>query len=151
MPVMDHDNDGTPGKRIELKFSWLPGPFAICKLPSDAAIPEWALTGVFTSVSRTPDELSIVCPADNLPANVNSESHWACFKLKGPFAFSQVGILAAFINPLAQSGVPIFAISTYDTDYVLIQEEFMGMAQKALGEAGHQLLGDDEAWRKLIE
>lgn len=102
-------------------------------------------------MTRTSDELSIVCSADNLPLNVNSESHWICLKLQGPFAFSQVGILAAFIDPLAQSGVPIFAISTYDTDYVLVQEEFWGMAAGALQEAGHQLLGDDEAWRKLIE
>ena len=151
MPVINHDNDDRPRKRIELKFSWLPESFAICKLPADAAIPEWALTGVFTSVSRTQDELSIVCPADNLPANVHSESHWECFKLEGPFAFSQIGILASFINPLSQSGVPIFAISTFDTDYVLIQEEFMAIAHKALEEAGHQLLGDDQSWRKLIE
>ena len=150
MPVM-HDDADAPKKRIELKFEWLPGPFAIVKLPADAAVPDWALAGVFTSVTRTSDELSIVCPADNLPPNANSGSRWTCFKLKGPFAFSQVGILAAFIDPLAQSGVPIFAISTYDTDYVLIQEEFAGMALGALREAGHELLGDNESRRKLIE
>ena len=137
MPVIDHDDD-RPGRRIELKFDWLPGPFAICKLPADAQIPDWALTGTFTSVTRTSDELSIVCPAGNLPPNLTSESHWICFKLQGPFTFSQVGILASFINPLAQNGVPIFAISTYNTDYVLIQEEFAGIALKALDEAGHE-------------
>jgi uncharacterized protein len=150
MPVINHDDD-VPKKRIELKFNWINGAFAVVKLPADAPIPDWALTGAFTSVTRTSDELSIVCPADNLPPNVNSESHWICFKLQGPFAFSQVGILAAFIDPLAQSGVPIFAISTYDTDYVLIREEFAGMASSALSEAGHELLGDNESWRKLIE
>jgi uncharacterized protein len=140
MPVINHD-DGAPKRRIELKFDWLPEQFAVVKLPADSPIPDWALTGPFTSVTRTSDELSIVCPADNLPPNVNSESHWICFKLQGPFAFSQVGILAAFINPLAQGGVPIFAISTYDTDYVLIQEESWSIAERALREAGHELLG----------
>ena len=150
MPVIDH-NDDPPKRRIELKFDWLPGPFAVVKLPAAAPIPDWALTGPFTSVTRTSDELSIVCPAANLPPSVNPDSHWTCFKLQGPFAFSQVGILAAFIGPLAESGVPIFAVSTYDTDYVLIQEEFAGMALGALREAGHELLGDNDSWRKLIE
>jgi uncharacterized protein len=150
MPVI-HDDDDLPKKRIELKFDWLPEQFAVVKLPADAPIPDWALTGPFTSVTRTSDELSIVCPADNLPPNVNSESRWTCFKLQGPFAFSQVGILAAFIDPLAENGVPIFAISTNDTDYVLIQEEFAGMALGVLRKAGHELLGKDESWRTLIE
>jgi hypothetical protein len=151
MSLAKFESPDNPPNRIELKFEWILGPFAICKLPAQEAIPEWALAGAFTSVTRTADELSIVCPADNLPPSVNSPHHWICLKLKGPFAFSQVGILAAFINPLAQSGVPIFAISTFDTDYVLIQEEFAGAASKALAEAGHQLTGDDESWRNLIK
>lgn len=122
-----------------LTFSWIQGQFAICKLPANAPIPEWALKGVFTSITRTADELSVVCLADNLPPNVNSQSHWICLKLEGPFAFSQVGILASFIDPLAANGVPIFAISTYDTDYVLIQEEYWATAHAALQQAGHQL------------
>lgn len=135
---------GDSPNRIELKFEWIPGSFAICKLPAEDAIPGWALSGAFTSVTRTADELSIVCPADNLPPSINPAQHWICSRLKGPFAFSQVGILAAFIDPLVQSGVPIFAISTFDTDYVLIQEEYAGAASNALREAGHQLIGDDK-------
>lgn len=149
MSVINHDDE--PRKRIELKFNWIPGPFAICKLPAGAPIPEWALKGVFTSVTRTADELSIVCPAGHLPPDVPSESHWICLRLEGPFAFNQVGILASFIDPLAENGVPVFAISTYNTDYVLIQEEFWGIAERTLREAGHHLLGDDESWCKLIE
>jgi len=151
MPLGKYENAGNSPNRIVLKFEWIAGPFAICKLPAQDTIPDWAADGAFTSVTRTADELSIVCPADNLPPSVNSAYHWICLKLKGPFAFSQVGILAAFISPLAQSGVPIFAISTFDTDYVLVQEEFAGVALKALDEAGHQLIGDDGSWRKLIK
>jgi hypothetical protein len=137
MPVTNDDD--VPKRRIELRFTWIHGQFAICKLPANSPIPDWATKGVFTSVTRTTDELSIVCPGDNLPPNVNSQSHWTCLKLEGPFAFSQVGILASFIDPLAANGVPIFAISTYDTDYVLIQEEYWGIAHAALQQAGHQL------------
>jgi hypothetical protein len=140
-----------PRKEIELKFEWLPGLFAIVKLPAATPVPDWALTGAFTSVTRTSDELSIVCPADNLPSNVNSESRWTCFKLRGPFAFSQVGILAASIDPLAERGVPIFAIATYDTDYILVREESCGAALGALQAAGHDLLGDNESGRKLMD
>jgi uncharacterized protein len=141
MATINHKEDDQR-ERIDLKFRRIQGSFVICKLPPDAPIPDWALVGPFTSVSRTADELSIVCAADSLPANINSEFRWICLKVEGPFAFSQVGILAGFIGPLAQNGIPIFAVSTFDTDYVLIQEEFAAAALNALKEAGHQLLGD---------
>jgi hypothetical protein len=153
MPVA-HDegkNPQHPG-RPQLKFRWLPGAYAIVRMDPEATVPEWATRGVFSSVTRTADELSIVCPADNLPANLSSECHWICFKLEGPFPFSQTGVLLSFIEPLSNNGVPIFAISTYDTDYVLVQEQFMGGAQQALGTASHALISDDdESRRKRIE
>jgi len=144
-------DDRQPRKRIRLRFSCIPGPFAVCRLPADAPVPEWAATGPFASVTRTADELSIVCLADSLPADVRSEQHWMCFKLEGPFAFTQVGILASFINPLVENGVPIFAISTYDTDYVLVSEEYAAITLQALQDAGHELWPKDESWRKLVE
>jgi hypothetical protein len=124
----------------QLKFRQLPGPYAIVRLAADAPVPEWATKGEFTSITRTPDELSIVCPADNLPRDVNSLHHWICLKLEGPFPFELTGVLLSFIDPLSRNGVPIFAISTYDTDYVLIQEEFVGIAMGRLKQAGHQLV-----------
>jgi uncharacterized protein len=151
MPTISDENDNEPPKRPTLKFRWITGQFAVCRLPADAPLPDWASTGVFTSVTRTADELSIVCLAENLPPGMTSEAHWICFKLEGPFAFSQVGILASFIDPLAAAGVPVFAISTYDTDYVLIREEFAGVALHTLGETGHELWPKDDSWRKLIE
>ena len=123
----------------KLKFRWLPGPYAIVLLAADATIPEWATRGEFTSITRTTDELSIVCLADNLPSEVHSSHHWICLKLEGPFPFSLTGVLLSFIEPLSRKDIPIFAISTFDTDYVLIQEEF-AWALEVLREARHQLV-----------
>jgi len=127
-------------QRHHLKFRWLPGPYAIVRLAPDAQVPIWATKGAFTSITRTADELSIVCPADSVPPDVRSPQRWACYKLEGPFPFSQTGVLLSFIEPLSANGIPIFAISTYDTDYVLLQEEFAGVTQQALDKAGHELL-----------
>jgi len=123
-----------------LKFRRIPGQFAVCRLPGDAPIPRWAAGGRFTSITRTAEELSIVCPFENVPKEHRPDARWQCFQLEGPFDFSQVGILASFIDPLAENGVPIFAVSTYDTDYVLVQEEYVRAALGALQGAGHELL-----------
>lgn len=124
-------------KRQQLKFRLLPGPYAIVRLAPDAPVPAWATNGDFISVTRNADELSIVCPTVNLPSDVNSAHRWICLKLEGPFPFSQTGVLLSFIEPLSTNDVPIFAISTYDTDYVLIQEEFAS-AIDLLRQAGHE-------------
>jgi len=135
-------------ERRKLKFRWLTGSYAIVRLAPDALVPEWATKGEFNSVSRTSEELSIVCPTDNLPPEVHSSHRWICLKLEGPFPFAQTGVLLSFIEPLSTKDVPIFATSTYDTDYVLIQEEFR-WAIDALREAGHELLtGDDASVRR---
>jgi len=123
-----------------LKFRQLPGHYAIVRLAPESPVPAWATKGEFTSITRSVDELSIVCPADNLPRDVQSPHHWTCLKLEGPFPFSLTGVLLAFIEPLSTKGIPIFAISTYDTDYVLIQQDFAGSAIDLLREAGHELL-----------
>ena len=126
-------------ERHKLKFRWLTGAYAIVRLAPDVVVPDWATRGEFTSITRSADELSIVCPVDDLPKHVSSPQHWICLKLEGPFPFSQTGVLLSFIEPLSKKDIPIFAISTYDTDYVLIQEEF-GWAIDVLREAGHELV-----------
>ena len=139
---MTRDRETANGKtgslRHKLRFQLLPGAYAIVRLVPDGPIPDWATKGAFTSITRTRDELSIVCPADNLPPEVRSPHRWICLKLEGPFPFSQTGILLSFLEPLSDKGVPIFAISTYDTDYVLIEEEFAEKALDQLREAGHE-------------
>lgn len=129
------------GERQKLKFRWLSGAYAIVRLAPDASVPEWATKGEFTSITRTGHELSIVCATENLPSDISSQHRWISLKLEGPFSFSQTGVLLSFIEPLSSRGIPIFAISTYNTDYVLIQEEFAGMALDSLQRAGHELLG----------
>ncbi len=123
-----------------LKFRVLPGLYAIVRLNADALVPDWATEAGFISITRTADEVSIVCPSDNLPGDVTTQHHWQCLKLEGPFPFSLTGILLSFIEPLSTNKIPIFAISTYDTDYVLIQEEYAKSAFEALSASGHILL-----------
>ncbi len=122
-----------------LKFRRLPDSYAIVHLAPDAAVPEWATKGDFTSITRTADELSVVCPTVNVPRDIDPGLRWVCFKLEGPFPFSQTGVLLSFIEPLSTSGIPIFSISTYDTDYVLVQESSQQAALDALLETGHDL------------
>jgi uncharacterized protein len=124
----------------KLKFRQLPGLYAIIRLAPDATMPDYARDGDFISVTRTRDELSIVCRIENIPKNTDSGPRWICFKIEGPFPFSQTGVLLSFIEPLSSNGVPIFAISTYDTDYVLVLEEFGKRALAVLKAAGHEHL-----------
>lgn len=128
----------------QLKFRWLVGTYAIVRLAPNTPVPEWASQGDFTSITRSAGELSIVCPTANLPPDVSSPHRWICLKLEGPFPFELTGVLLSFIEPLSTKGVPIFAISTYDTDYVLIQEESAEAAISALQQAGHELRPRDE-------
>jgi hypothetical protein len=116
---------------------------AVCRLASDAPFPSWALQGGFFGVVRTRDGLSIVCSEDRVPDGALAERRWAALKLKGPFPFSMTGVLASFLQPLAEAQVPIFAMSTFDTDYVLIKCEDVERAVIALGTAGHEKLGEN--------
>jgi hypothetical protein len=113
--------------------------YAICKLASDASLPEWADGDGFVSISRTPDELSIVCPADRVP-EVSAARGWRCLQFIGPFAFNETGIALAVIRPLSENGIGIFLVSTFDTDYLLVQSRELEAAQAALLSAGHTLL-----------
>ena len=115
----------------------LPGKFAVCRLEPDVAPPTWATTGTFFSITRTSEELSIVCDQAVVPGGVPSEHDWRCFKLAGPIPFSAVGVLASLVQPLADAGISIFAISTFDTDYFLVKEENIERAVAALRQAGH--------------
>jgi uncharacterized protein len=112
--------------------------YAICRLNADAPFPEWA-KGNFVSLSRTQDELSIVCPQDNVPTTVKHEADWCVLQVAGPMDLSVVGVLASLTRPLADAGVNLFAISTFDTDYLLVKTEKYDAAKVALEKAGHKV------------
>jgi uncharacterized protein len=131
-------------QRHRLKFRQLDGCYAIVRLAPEMPVPDWATRGEFTSITRSPEELSIVCSAQNVPAEFAAGPRWVCLKLEGPFPFSQTGVLLSFIEPLSNNGIPIFAISTFDTDYVLVQEEFVQASRKALADAGHEFIDGGE-------
>lgn len=110
---------------------------AVCRLPVDAAVPNWAWSGELTSITSTDDELSLVCSADEVPEDVTHTPGWRAFKIRGPLDFGLVGILAGLSTVLADAEVSIFAISTYDTDYVLVRAHQLEQAIAALESAGY--------------
>ena len=112
---------------------------AVCRLDADSEFPEWARKGPFFSLTRTPDEASIVCSQTDVPEGIRHEGGWRAFRLKGPIDFSAVGILASLTAPLARSGISLFALSTFDTDYLLVKGADVKRATLALREEGHRV------------
>jgi hypothetical protein len=123
-----------------LTFVVQPGGYAIAKLAHNAEVPAWALGGSFFSLTRTSEELSIVVAEKSLPQNFEASSGWRLLKLQGPFAFDEVGIVAAIAGPLAKNHVGIFVLSTYNTDYLLVQNKHIRAAVDTLQRAGHRFL-----------
>jgi len=117
-------------------FKVLQGRYAVAWLPPGSH-PDWVPPDGFTAVTRTSTETSVVCPEDAVPEDVKAQKGWRILGLVGPFDFALVGVLASVINPLAAARVPIFAISTFETDYILIPEEHFARALTVLQEAGH--------------
>ena len=117
-----------------MKLSLKQGPLAVCQLAADAPVPAWATTrGAFTSLSRTREELSIVCPEGVVPRGVKQEKGWRMFQVDGPLDFALTGVLASLAAPLAKAGVGIFVLSTYNTDYVLVKDAQVAEAVAAEG------------------
>lgn len=96
---------------------------AVCRLPAATSFPDWIGKSGFVSITRTQDELSIVCEQEAVPENVISNRNWRMIKIKGPLEFSMTGILYSLVKPLSNAGIAVFAISTYDTDYILVKAE----------------------------
>jgi uncharacterized protein len=113
--------------------------FAISRLAADAPIPDWATQGPFFSVTRTGDELSVVNELSHVPVGVQSQPGWRVFKVHGPFVLSEIGVLSALAAPLAEAKVSLFAVSTFDTDYLFVAAETLSAAITALGRAGHTI------------
>ncbi len=123
-----------------LTLHLLPDEMGVARLAADAPIPSWAVASSFFSVTRAPDELSILCPARYIPPDVQAERGWRCLQVAGPLDFALVGVLFSLLQPLQAAGVSVFTISTYDTDYVLVKAERLPRALAALRAAGHTVL-----------
>ena len=124
---------------VALRLSVPDDRFAVCKLEPDNEVPDWAVKNGFFSATRTPDELSIVCLEQNVPEGLQCERGWRAFKVQVPLAFSETGVLVSLAAPLAEEGISLFAVSTYDTDYVLVKEGALEPATTALRSAGHEV------------
>jgi hypothetical protein len=112
------------------------GEYSICRLPLDSPIPAWATREPFYSTTATAEELSVVCKTPHVPSGVRREDGWKALRVAGPLDFSLTGILAALANPLAENGISIFAVSTFDTDYLLVRASDFAKAVSTLEAAG---------------
>jgi uncharacterized protein len=132
----------TPGHagRPRLPLELLPDTLAVCRLAPDATVPAWAaISHGFVTISKTPEELSITTTQANVPPEVRCERDYRALRVRGPLPLDLIGILAAIADPLAAAGLSIFAISTFDTDYVLVKSRDLEAAVAALERAGHRI------------
>ena len=127
-------------KPSKLVLSILPETLAICRLDKESPIPEWALEASFFSITRTGEELSIVCTQLNVPEGVKHEDGYRCFKVQDTLDFSLTGVIASLATPLAFEGISVFTLSTYDTDYLLVKERSLTKASSILSQNGHLVI-----------
>ena len=128
--------------RVPLSLCPVHGSFAVCRLDAGTPLPGWFKPDAFASVSWSADEVSITCLAAQVPDGVHCERDWRCLMLQGPFAFELTGILLKVLQPLAAAGIGIFAVSTFDTDYVLVKAHAFEDAKRALLESGLRMIED---------
>src|SRR5438270_11942372 len=113
--------------------------YAIVRLEPDADLPAWLRGGYFWSATRTDAELSLVCREEDVPADASAERGWCALELAGPLDFSLTGVVSALVVPLAEAEVPIFVLSTFETDYLLVREHDLRRSVEALTQAGHEV------------
>jgi hypothetical protein len=124
----------------QLPLEVLPDLLAVCRLPPDAALPAWATVPVpFLTISRTSEELSITTSQAGVPLGIRCERDYRALRVRGTLPPDLVGVLVSIAEPLARAGLSIFAISTYDTDYVLVKARDLPAALETLRGAGHQV------------
>ena len=122
---------------MKLSLLVLDPTFAICSLKRDSPLPDWATSSEFFSITRTYDELSIVCPQEKVPAGVDINKNWRCLKVQGPLGFSIAGTMASLSSPMSSEGVSIFVFSSYDTDHIMVKQYELEKAVEVLRKAGH--------------
>ena len=123
----------------KLKLSLLKDKYGICTLSSTDQIPEWALKASLVSITRTKKELTIVCRQDVIPSQCQCDLNWRCFKVDGSFDLNQIGVISSISLPLAEAEISIYVISTYDTDYFLVQSEKVEQTVSILSGCGHSI------------
>lgn len=124
----------------KLNMRLLQEKYGVCRLEINEEIPKWAINSQFYSITKTQDELSIVCPQNNIPSNIKYEADWRILKVEGPLDFSLIGILSSISNILANNKISIFAISTYDTDYILVKDKDIENATKVLSNENYHII-----------
>jgi hypothetical protein len=124
---------------VQLQLKLMPEMLSVCRLDAADELPLWALGDPFFSVTKTADELSIVCSQASVPETVKCEGDWRCLKVMGPLDFALIGILAKISSVLAAAGISIFAVSTYDTDYIMLKAPKIEAAIAALSANGIQI------------
>ena len=115
----------------------LDGDYAIARLDALLAFPDWADGAGFVSISRTDDDLSIVCLQSRVPETVKQDRDWTCFKLQGPFAFDETGVVLSVIKPLSENRIGVFVVSTFDGDHLLVKASDAAASVAHLTAAGH--------------
>ena len=128
-------------RKLTLKI--LPNRLAVCRLDADAPLPGWIDESDFSSITRTEKELTIVCDEELVASGTTSETGWRCIEVEGPLDFSETGIVFSLTRPLAESGVAVFLISTFDTDYLMVKEKDLAEAIDVLTAAGHEVVTED--------
>jgi hypothetical protein len=123
----------------QLKLSILKDKYGICTLPNTASIPEWALMQSLISITRTKKELTIVCRQDLIPSEYQPDLNWRCFRVEGTFDLNQTGVISSISLPLADAGISIYVISTYNTDYFLVKEKNLEQTISVLSGCGHSI------------
>jgi hypothetical protein len=122
-----------------VRLRTLPDLYAIFRLDPDAAVPDWVYDSPFWSVTRSDSELSIVCAEEDLPDETRAERGWSALELVGPLDFTLTGVVASLVSPLADDKVPVFVLSTFETDYLLVRENDLARAVESLRAAGHSV------------
>lgn len=122
-----------------LSLTVLDPTLAVARLPGGEGLPWWAAVSSFLSLTRTPEETSVVCEARLVPEEARSEGGFRALRVDGTLAFQETGVLVSLATPLASAGVPIFVVSTFDTDYLLVPGPRLGEAVQALRKAGHSV------------
>ena len=126
---------------MTLVVSTLPGIYAICRLPANADVPLWPMQSAFFSITRTNHELSIVCEEQHVrreEPGLRVEPGWRGLKLHGPIPFETTGVIASLTKPLAEAGISVSVIATFDTDYLFVKKEVLDSAIAALRSAGFE-------------